>query len=174
VTTVTYLEPKTIDQFFVLVTDRMMPSWYEPTFPIGIVLNLGAGSKHIEGAIDLDLPDWDAEKMAIPYESESVSKIYAIHFLEHINNPIVMLRECQRVLKPGGVMNIGLPYYSSQGAFHDLDHKSFWCEETWRNLFGNEYYAKNHHGWKFRLGVNLIMGLSERNVMLLTQLIREA
>lgn len=167
-------EPVSTMEFFSLVTDRPIPRWYEPPSELtGDTLNLGAGEKHILGATPLDLPDWDADKQGIPYESESVRKIYAIHFFEHIHHPILVLRECQRVLKPGGVLNVGLPYYTSQGAFHDLDHKSFWTEETWRHLFQNSYYAKEHYGWKFRVGINFIMGIVERNTMLLTQLIRE-
>lgn len=160
--------------FLEVVTDRRIERWYEPREEVtGLTLNLGAGNKMISGATPLDLPDWDADLSEIPTRDETARKIYAIHFLEHVRDPIRVLRECQRVLKPGGVLNVGLPYYTSQGAYHDLDHKSFWCEETWRNLFANHFYDKNHGGWKFRIGLNLIAGIVERNTMLITQLIRE-
>ena len=153
-----------------LATARTLPEWFPE--PEGTALNLGAGSKHIKGAIPLDLPDWNADIDPIPYKDGEVSAIYAIHFLEHIGNPVSMLRECQRVLKHGGVLNVVLPYYSSQIAIHDLDHKSFWCEDTWKHLFANDYYDKEHKGWEFRIHTNFIFGLAERNMMLITQLIR--
>ena len=139
----------------------------------GPTLNIGHGEKYIDGAEHLDLPEWDAETDPIPCADESFQTIYAIHFLEHITRPVEMLREFQRVLRVGGHLNIALPYYSTQGAIHDLDHKgSMWCEETWRHTFANPYYAKDHDGWQFEISANFIMGILERNVLLITQLIK--
>jgi SAM-dependent methyltransferase len=166
-----YHEPLDMREMAALVTDREIPEWIQPN-GIGEVLNIGAGNKKIIGATDLDLPEWDADTMPIPYEEESVEAIYAIHILEHVREPIRLLRECQRVLMPGGRLNIGVPYWHSMAAHQDLDHKSFFCEETWKTLFSNEYYAKNHDGWKFRIGANFLFGLNERNLMLITQLTR--
>jgi SAM-dependent methyltransferase len=166
-----YLEPSDIHDMARLVTDREIPDWVEPSGE-GIVLNIGAGAKKIYGALPLDIPDWNADSMPIPFEDESVEAIYAIHFLGHVKYPVYVLRECQRVLMPGGLLNIGVPYWHSMAAHQDLDHKSFFCEETWKTLFTNDYYEKNHDGWKFKVGTNFLFGLNERNLMLITQLIR--
>jgi SAM-dependent methyltransferase len=135
-------------------------------------LNLGAGSKVIPGTEPLDLPEWDADKMTLPVRDESVSEIYALHFLEHVKDPIKVLRECQRVLYPGGVLNIVVPYYNASIAAMDLDHKHAFNEDTWKTLFSNQYYDKNSVGWKFRVHFNLIAGIVERNLALFTQLVR--
>lgn len=136
----------------------------------GKALNLGAGNKKIEGAVALDYPHWDADKDAIPYDDESVEAIYAFHFLEHCADPVKVLLECQRVLKPGGVIYICVPYYNSQMAAHDLDHKHKFCEETWKTLFACPYYNKNKVDWKLHVNFNLICGAVERNLCLLTQM----
>jgi len=136
------------------------------------VLNLGAGNKKIGGTIALDWPEWDAEKDPIPYETESVGGIIAYHFLEHLRDPRPVLRECSRVLAPQGVLNIVVPHVMGVMAFQDLDHKSFWTSETWKELFNNPYYEKDHNGFDFRIGINVIMGLNERNLMLVSQLIK--
>jgi SAM-dependent methyltransferase len=142
-----------------------------------INLNLGAGRKTIGESVRLDLPDWDARTMDIPYSDSSVHNIYAFHFLEHLEPEAVIrvLRECLRVLVPGGVLNIGVPYFRSQGAFHDLGHRSFFTEDTWKNTFFNQYNDEEHHQfWKWGIGLNLIVGQSERNLMLVTQLRKAA
>ena len=141
--------------------------------PTGTVLNLGCGNSHIPGTIGLDLPSWDAEQDPIPYENESVDGIYAFHFLEHLSgkDTINILAECQRVLKVGGVMTVCVPHRLGAMAFQDLDHKSFWTEESWKTLFTNGYYDKNREKpWKFDIRFNMIMGRNERNLALFTQL----
>lgn len=153
--------------------DRVLPPFAMHPHKGGVI-NLGAGNKEIKEAQALDLPNWNADFDDIPYAEGTISEIYAFHVLEHVGDAIGLLRDCQRVLMPGGVLNIVVPYYRSQGAFHDLDHRHFFGEDTWSNLFDNEFYAKHHAGWKFDIGLNIIMGLNERNLMLVTQLIRQA
>ena len=141
----------------------------------GVKLNLGCGNKIIPDTIGLDLPEWDGDKPKIPYSNGEVAVIHAYHFLEHLQDPIAMLAECQRVLKPGGLMNIVVPYYTSQMMAHDLTHRHAFCEETWRNTFKNTYYrlaGSPDEGWQFEVGLNIIIGIVERNLCLLTQLIR--
>lgn len=135
-----------------------------------ISLNLGAGNKVIPNAIPLDLPEWNADVDDIPCHDDSVQQIYAYHFLEHVKEPVRILQECQRVLIPGGIMNICVPYYSSAIAHQDLDHKHFFTEETWKTLFRNKYYNKNKIEWRFEITFNLIAGIVERNICLFTQL----
>jgi SAM-dependent methyltransferase len=159
---------------FYLGMDRILPMiCHAPSRENGKVLNLGAGSKIIPGAIPIDYPQWDADYEPIPYDTESCVLIHAYHFLEHIKDPIKVLRECQRVLVPGGVMNIVVPYYNASIAAMDLDHKHQFNEDTWKTLFSNQYYSKNHEGWSFRVHFNLICGIVERNLCLMTQLVKE-
>ncbi len=138
----------------------------------GIHLNIGAGNKKISDTIPLDYPDWDADIDPIPYADESISGIHAYHFLEHCAKPVKVLLEMQRVLKIGGVCNIVVPYYSSQMMCQDLDHKHSFCEETWHILFRNKYYDKNRIEWNFYVQYNVIIGIKERNLCLMTQLLK--
>jgi hypothetical protein len=155
----------TLNELFRLGMDRELPPVKTRA---GLALNLGAGNKHISGVISLDLPEWDAEREAIPAHTASISTVYALHFLEHLSNPIAMLEEIQRVLVTGGLANIVVPYYSSAMQAHDLTHKSSFTEDTWRNLFDNPYYERGD--WKFQVNLNVIIGVVERNLALITQL----
>ena len=165
-----------IEQLFLLGMKRSLHTVHEHVGSDCVALNLGAGKTNIDGAINLDFPEWDATYMPLPFEDESVHTIHAYHFLEHLHGErvIQMLREFQRVLVNGGVANIVVPHRLGQMAIEDLDHKTQFCEETWRNLFRNKYYDKHRElPWQLDVGLNVIMGLNERNLALVTQLVRK-
>ena len=158
------------NKLFKLAMKRNVPHLVD--IDSGVHLNLGSGKSAIDGVYNLDYPIWDADNDQIPYNDNTVSLIHAYHFLEHCAYPIEVLQECQRVLIPRGCMNICVPYYSSALNSQDLDHKHSFTEETWNTLFKNQYYDKNRIVWKFEIGFNLICGVAERNLCLLTQLIK--
>ena len=144
--------------------------------PHGIQLNLGAGEKHITGTIPLDLPLWNADFNHIPYDDQSANGIWMLHFLEHVEDPIKILKECQRVLIRGGFCNIVVPYYTSNLHHSDLDHKHTFTEQTYKKLFRQkEYYSKGQEDWEwnFDINFNLIIGVEEKNLALFTQLVKK-
>lgn len=150
----------------------MMRSINEPLPITGRGLNLGAGNKSLPGFTPLQLPEWDAETMPIPYPDESFEHVAAFHFLEHLKPktvPLVML-EAQRVLVKGGVLSIVVPHRLGGMAWQDLDHKSFFTENTWRLLWENHYYSRpTDKKFKMQLHFNLIMGQDERCLALVSQ-----
>jgi ubiquinone/menaquinone biosynthesis C-methylase UbiE len=160
-----------INNLFQIGMDRTIPR----VVPIvgKTVLNIGAGKKLIAETISLDYPLWDADRDAIPYGDEMVDGIHCYHFLEHCQKPIFVLIEFNRVLRIGGVANIVVPYYSSSMQAQDLDHKCCFCENTWKTLFANPYYAKYKIDWRLKVGINIIIGVAERNLYLMTQLIKK-
>ena len=157
--------------FFRIAMERNLAEIIKPVSTF-TKLNLGAGNKKITGTVELDYPEWDGEKDEIPYGDRTVDVIWALHFLEHLNNPVKVLQECQRVLVHGGVLNICVPNFSSQIAFQDLDHKKQFTIDTWKTLFNVNFYDKNRIEWQFDIGFNLICGIAERNMVILTQLIK--
>jgi Methyltransferase domain len=159
-----------ITAIFNAAMDRRI-SFVSPT-PDGNILNLGAGNKQFPWAIPLQLPEWNGEKDPIPYPNESIDAIYAFHFLEHLTAEglYFTLGECERVLKKYAVMTICVPHRLGGIAYQDLDHKLFFTENTWRTLFENEYYRTRSKNTDMRVKLNLIMGDSERTLVLITQL----
>ncbi len=137
----------------------------------GLVLNLGPGEKHIAGALGLEWPGWDAETNAIPFSDNSVDMIHCYHFLEHIQNSFWIISEIERVLRIGGHINIVVPYYTSNLFAQDLDHKTAFNENTWKNLFDKSRYVKNKVN-EMNIHFNMIMGDCEKNLALVTQLVK--
>jgi predicted SAM-dependent methyltransferase len=97
-------------------------------------LNLGSGfrPRQAPGWINVDLShDADLQldlREPLPFPDDSVAEIYTEHFVEHLNYPnqdestswqveapgrpsevLSFLRECRRVLKPGGVFDVVVP-----------------------------------------------------------------
>lgn len=160
----------TVAKLFNLGMDREL---LDPLPLVGpVILNVGAGNKLIPCSIPLDWPEWNADTMDIPYRDGTVDGIHCYHFLEHCARPHYVLGEFQRILKVGGRVNIVVPYYNSQMQAQDLDHKARYCEMTWKTLFNNPYYNKNGVQWKFVVRTNVVMGIVERNMCLVTQLVR--
>ena len=138
-------------------------------------LNVGAGTyKTLLNTIDIDFPQWDARHDAIPFSDEFFDVIHCYHFLEHMEGRVAVnvLEEFQRVLKVGGHVNIVTPYYNSHLQAKCLDHKSMWNESTWDNLFNQYSYDNGSNDWKLKVHTTFIMGVEEKNLALLTQLVK--
>lgn len=101
-------------------------------------LNIGCGHVALpteEGWINLDANEWphaqiQATVPPIPLEDEYLDHILASHFIEHVEDTITLMNECHRVLKPGGTMQIYVPYALSHAAFQDPTHIKFFVPES--------------------------------------------
>ena len=163
---------QTVQDLFRLGMKRELPELL--TFN-GVAFDIGASGKAVApGAIPIGLPDWQFPRDCIPAETGTVATIHAYHFLEHLTgtDAIAFLREAERVTIPGAsVLNFCIPYFNSNQQAQDLTHKSFWCEDTFKNLFDNQWY--DHAGeWKLKVHTIMIIGIVERNLSLIGQLIR--
>jgi SAM-dependent methyltransferase len=65
-----------------------------------------------------------------PFEDSSVGLIVANDILEHLKNPLHIMKEAHRVLADGGVFLIQVPSTDGRGAFQDPTHVSFWNENS--------------------------------------------
>jgi len=79
------------------------------------LLNLGGGSNIIAGALTVDVdPRADCYVDALrplPFEDASIDLILLEEFIEHVSKEAGarLLRECRRVLKPGGSIRVATP-----------------------------------------------------------------
>lgn len=80
-----------------------------------VYLNLGCGKVLIPGFVNIDAeegaPMRHDVRMGLPFRDASVDAIYSEHFIEHLTQAegIALLRECRRVLRPGGVVRMATP-----------------------------------------------------------------
>jgi SAM-dependent methyltransferase len=166
----------TIQDLFEIGMSRKIPkllSRYGENFRTH--LNVGSGTyKILNNAYPLDYPDWNARTERIPFLDDSIDVIHCYHFLEHFTGEeaVKILKEFERVLKVDGYANIVTPYYNSHLQAKCLDHKSMWNESTWDNLFNQYSYDNGSGEWKLKVHTTFIMGVEEKNLALLTQLVK--
>lgn len=103
-----------------------------------IIVDLGCGSKKLQGAFGLDcqkLPGIDTVcnfEWALPLKTSSVDVVHLSHIVEHIRDLIPFMEEVYRICRPGGEVRIIAPYYTSRGAFRDPTHVRYITEDTFQ------------------------------------------
>lgn len=88
----------------------------------------------------------DLSFASLPFESNSVDAVLAIAIVEHLENPILLAREAARVLKPGGIYVIAIPWiFSLRSRFSFLfrgDLKGYNLGNNHIALFTKAVFAK--------------------------------
>ena len=96
------------------------------------ILNIGAGQRIIAGAVNHDIvkhrPEIDVvhdlNDMPWPWDDNSFDYISARAVFEHLNHDlIVSMNECWRILAPGGVIDLKLPYWKHDHSFDNPTHR---------------------------------------------------
>lgn len=72
----------------------------------------------------------------LPFIDDFVDTIVLDNVLEHISDPVPLIRECKRILNPNGRIIVLVP--GSKGYKHDPDHKHYYSKAELR------YFLKEH------------------------------
>lgn len=108
-------------------------------------LHIGCGDVRLEDWINIDNNQsqvvdivWDISYRLPFLESSSCSLIYNEHFLEHlsIEQGIVFLKECYRILKTNGTLRIAMP---SLEYTVDKYQSENWQDQDWLKWEGHEF-----------------------------------
>lgn len=111
------------------------------------ILNLGCGFKKFMGGVNVDAyancsPDilWDLNQTPWPWaEDNSFDVIYAHHVFEHMVDWWAVFKECARVLKVGGTLEIRIPDESSSTALSYRDHHHIFTPYSFHGIMeGND------------------------------------
>lgn len=102
-------------------------------------LNVGAGET-MWGDVRLDIDRTSqvtvlGDMHALPFDADTFDEVLLDNVIEHSPDTTGVLRELHRVLRPGGVAYIYVPYYNAVGAYGDPTHRSFFAEGSF------EYYS---------------------------------
>jgi SAM-dependent methyltransferase len=131
-------------------------------FVKGNILDIGAGRDPVSsGAVIFDKPQGNAENILEHFEKESFDTVFSSHCLEHVSEPLMVIRDWFALVKPGGKLFVIVPDEDlyEQGHFPSIfndDHKSTftvsksvsWSSESLnllemaKDLGGNIIYLK--------------------------------
>lgn len=128
-------------------------------------LNLGCGEVYKEGWINVDSREgirsdmvWDLNKTPYPFNDNTFELILMESVLEHLNDPIKVLKEIIRIGKKGGKIVVLVPHSNYYAATTDIQHKTFFTENSFDKQLLKEYELEElkligvsffyGHGWK--------------------------
>jgi predicted SAM-dependent methyltransferase len=97
-------------------------------------------SAHIEIAHDLDVLPW-------PWPDNSCSEVLGLDVLEHLHlMPEAWMRQCHRILVPGGLLRLRVPIFGSPWHLMDPTHvRGFHPANFDYFIRGRELYRKYGH-----------------------------
>ncbi len=94
------------------------------------ILDIGCGPNKLEGALGVDLRPGagvdmvhDLNVYPWPFPDNEFDLVYASHVLEHLDDVVRAVEEIHRITKPGGLLKVLVPHFSSSSYFTDPTHK---------------------------------------------------
>lgn len=118
-------------------------------------LNLGCGEDKKEGYINLDRqgmvrPDvmHDLNVLPYPFPDNTFDLVEASHILEHLDKPLSVMAEINRLLKPGGELIVKVPHFS-RGFTHAEHTHGF--DITFPLYFNQKFTKSGYFGIDFVL-----------------------
>lgn len=111
-------------------------------------LHLGCGRIHLDDFVNIDNVERGTEDLIadlnspLPFENNTVDLIFSDNVFEHIEGIVDLIRECHRVLKPGGHLAVRVPYFRAPSAYVDPTHCNFFT------LLSFDYYVKGTNAYE--------------------------
>jgi len=112
-------------------------------------LNLGAGLDIRDGFDNQDYKKFDGinlvfnlESQNWPIKNNTYDFILCNHIVEHIDNIWQFFNELHRISKPGAIIKIEVPHYSTSFAFTQIDHKHYFGLDSLSILEPSDFQNK--------------------------------
>jgi len=109
------------------------------------ILNLGCGRKMMDGAVNVDISAnvgadvvHDLARVPWPLPSDTFASVHAYDVIEHLDDVVRAMEEIHRVGRPGAIVHITVPHFSSANAYRDPTHRHQF------GAFSFDYFADGH------------------------------
>jgi len=119
-----------------------------------VSLDIGCGTNKKKGYLGIDkyagegvdiifdLDFLDKRGVQMPWLDNSVDEVRMHHSLQRVENPINVLNELHRILKPWGMIEITVPHAFSWSAWANPFHKHHFIPETFTEYFASDKLVK--------------------------------
>lgn len=114
-------------------------------------LNLACGRIPLDGWINLDNKDlpgvdivYDIEQLPLPFEDGRMDEILCYDILEHLDY-IPLLQDLHRILKPGGMITIKVPHFTSRDNHIDPTHRKQFSIRTFDFFVEGSRYERDYY-----------------------------
>ncbi len=111
-------------------------------------LNIGCGNDAREGYVNLDVVPLkgvdvvhDLNKFPYPFEKDLFDEILCSAILEHLDDVVESMNELGRILKPGGILKIRVPHFTSSTVWKDPTHKRGFSIKTFDFFVKKSIYS---------------------------------
>jgi SAM-dependent methyltransferase len=108
-------------------------------------LNLGCGAKRDSTAVNLDVtPDTEPDvvhnlnQYPWPFADNRFDKVTALDVIEHLDDIAAAMSEIHRICRPGAIVHLTVPHFSSDGAYTDPTHRHYF------GAFTFDYFSAEH------------------------------
>lgn len=109
--------------------------------PGASILDVGCGRLKFPGAVGIDRLAsthadviHDLDDLPYPFDDESFDAVIARHVLEHLEAPLNVLGELHRLTRPGGIVTIITPHFSSSTSWADPTHRHHFSSRSFDYL----------------------------------------
>ena len=127
-----------------------------------VLVNMGCGSRQLHPAVlnvdFVDFPHVDIHadfSRPLPIRTASVDGVLSIAVLEHLEKPLLMISEITRILKPGGVLYITVPFlYPFHAAPADYNR---WTAEGIKLQLGGQFEVTSSESCGAAVGVLILV-----------------
>jgi ubiquinone/menaquinone biosynthesis C-methylase UbiE len=112
------------------------------------ILQLGCGHNYLADAVNVDLRSdlgadvvCDLNQRPWPFPDNRFRMVLAVHVLEHLHDTVAAIEEIHRVSRPGAIVKITTPHFSSPNAFTDPTHCHFFGYFSFTYFTGENIHA---------------------------------
>lgn len=145
-----FLPKSLIDYGNVKPTENISANDYDPValniieqFKNGIILDNGCGLRNVyyENVVNFEIVDYPTTDILgigekLPFKTDIFDAVFSLAVLEHVRNPFECAQEIVRVLKPGGILYVAVPFLQP---FHGYpDHYYNMTSSGLKNLFSDK------------------------------------
>jgi len=109
------------------------------------VLNLGSGARPVPGAVNLDSspaanPEvlHDLARRPWPFADDTFEEILGYDILEHLDDVVGFMEEVHRIGRPGAILRLTVPHFSSANSWRDPTHVRAFAHGTL------DYFTEGH------------------------------